>query len=424
MTVSADPILFEVSEMQKETQELLGLIKDSLRGGSGPYDANETIDYELVYRIAARNSVANTVADLISSGKGIPDTIKNAFIQQKSISIAHQVLCDRALNELYDKLDDTHIRGVFLKGSVLKNIYPNPILRSMSDIDVYAEEDDMEHILLLMKNMNYAPGVIGQGNHYEYLRDRFVKIEFHPELVSMGSDYGRTVFHKLHPEASTISSNMDIWSHTIPIDNHKYARQLVPEYHYLYVIMHMFAHFLSAGTGIRSVMDVWIMNHYYCDSWDRRAIDALLSDYGLRTFEKYALALADKWFDLSDILDCSIDIDQERLLHFEDYILNSGTYGTIKNSIHRQLGFSTSVTSKGRYILSRFFLPYRDMKGLYPCLTKMPMLLPVMWVHHAFDGIINRRKVIITKIKTVAKTNSNNIDRQRKLIEFMVDSKE
>lgn len=410
--------------MRNETQELLGLIKDSLRGNCGSYDANESIDYNLVYRIAIRNSVANTVADLICRGNGVSTEIKNAFSQQKSIAVAHQVLCDRALNELYDKLDEEHIRGIFLKGSVLKRIYTNPILRSMGDIDVYAEQSDMDKVHILMTKLKYDAGVMGRGNHYEYRRDRHVKIEYHPELVSMDSEYGRTVFQKKYPNASSISSKMDIWSHTAPIDDHEYARQLVPEYHYLYVIMHMFAHFLSAGTGIRSVMDVWIMNNHYSGSWDRRIIENLLSDYGLRTFEKYALALADKWFDLSDLLYRPRDVNQNQLMEFEEYILNSGTYGTVENRINKQLNFEMSAVSKGKYVLSRFFLPYKVMKDRYPCLRKAPVLLPFMWVRHSFDGMVNRRKMILTKMKTVAKANSESAEKQRNMIEFLIENKD
>lgn len=56
---------------------------------------------------------------------------------------------------------------------------------------------------------------------------------------------------------------MNIWDYSIPINDHEYALQLIPEYHYLYVIMHMLNHFFTAGTGIRSIMDVWVMNSVY-----------------------------------------------------------------------------------------------------------------------------------------------------------------
>ena len=90
-------------------------------------------------------------------------------------------------------------------------------------------------------------------NHYEYTKYGVVKVEFHPELVALYRAYGRLVFNRIHPNAETVAKHMNIWEHTIPIDKHEYARQLIPEYNYLYVIMHMMNHFLAAGTGICSI---------------------------------------------------------------------------------------------------------------------------------------------------------------------------
>ncbi len=409
--------------MLREMQELLDLIKMALHGNHGSYDADGSIDYDLVFRIAVNNSVANTVADLICKGNGFSDEIKNKFLQQKTIVVAHHVVSDRALKELYDKLDDAHISSIFLKGTILRRIYSNPILRAMSDIDVYAEKEDMDRIYTLMRDLKYETGVIGRGNHYEYLRDRFVKIEFHPEIVSIDSEYGQMVFQKIYPKEVAISSKMDIWNHTAPIDGHTFAKQLIPEYHYLYVIMHMMNHFLTAGTGIRSLMDVWLMNKNYADSWDRKLIENLLSDFGMTTFEQFALALADKWFDLSDLSYCPKDVDQDRLMGFEDFILHSGTYGTIENHINKQMGFRTGTSSKLRYLVSRFFLPYKIMKECYPCLRKVPILLPVLWIHHAFDGIIKRRKTLMKKMKTITSANLEKAEKQKRIIDFITDCK-
>lgn len=407
--------------MLNETTELLNLVKASLRGDCSTYDAKEGINYHTVYRIAVGNSVANTVADLICSGNGVSDDVKQAFTKQKTVSAVHQVLCDRALTELFKKLDEKHIKAVFLKGSVIKKLYINPVFRSMSDIDVFAESADMDRIYSLMTELQYEAGVLGRGNHYEYSRDRIVKIEFHPELVALDSDYGRTVFSKIHPDAGTIAAKMDLWNHTAPIDGHTYALQLVPEYHYLYVIMHMMAHFLAAGTGIRSVMDVWTMNRHYANSWNRQEIEGLLSEYGLATFEKYALSLADKWFDLSGLDYLPKDIDEKRLSDFEAYILGSGTYGTVEQSINKKMNFKTNAASKWKYLFSRFFLPYKEMKEMYPVLKKVPVLLPFLWIHHAFDCLVHRRKQAIRKMNAVTNADSEKVKRQKELTAFLTE---
>ena len=403
-----------------ETKELLDIVKKVLHKHENPYDYREDIDYVVLYLLANKNSVANTVAGVICSNDKINNSVKKQFEKNRYLIITQQVLCNNALQALFEKLDDHKTPGLFLKGTVLKHLYPNPYLRSMSDVDVFSEERDMEEIHSIMINDGYTTGVIGFGNHYEYLFQNMVKVEYHPELVALDSEYGRKVFTKLHPDAPSIASYMDIWNHSLPIEDHEYARQLTPEYHYLYVIMHMMNHFLTAGTGIRSVMDVWVMNDHYAKMWDRDLIERLLADYGLLTFEHYALALADKWFDLEGLQYLPRNIDSQVLEQYEDYILESGTYGTVKHSITRQMEHRTNSISKVTYLMSRFFLPYKEMKRIYPIVEKYPVILPVMWCYRTYEIFKKRGRSAKHKMNTVLNADEKAALRQKKLMNKMI----
>ena len=408
--------------MNNTLHTLIEIIKSILHGSDISSIKPVSVEFQTLYIIAKQNSVANTIADVICSWEDVPEDIKDKFRQQKSMIMAQQALSHNALQELFDSLDEHHIHGIFLKGTLLRNLYSNPFLRSMSDVDVYAEESDMDAIYSLMVDAGYEPGTIGSGNHYEYSKYRMVKIEYHPELVTLSGEYGQKVFAKKHPKAETIAAYMDIWSYTLPIDGHEYARQLTPEYHYLYVIMHMMGHFLTAGTGIRSIMDVWVMNNHYADIWDRQLVEQLLEDFGLRSFERYALALADKWFDLGDIsyLPKTGEIDSETLNQFEDYILGSGTYGNVEQSVSRQMNHQTGTTSKLKYLSSRFFLPYDQMKKIYPVLEKYPVVLPAMWVRRVVDMFHTRGQYTKHKLKAVTNPDKEKVEKQRKLMEEMI----
>ena len=214
---------------------------------------------------------------------------------------------------------------------------------------------------------------------------------------------------------------MDIWSHTLPVENNEYARQLMPEYHYLYIIMHMMNHFMAAGTGIRSIMDIWVMNNHYSDKWDRALIENLLKDYGLFTFEKYALALADKWFGLDGVSYLPNDIETDVLENYESYILESGTYGSTAHSITREIDSRTDAASKIKFLLARLFLPYDAIKKIYPVLEKYPLLLPLMWVRRAFEVIFLRGKSTKTKMKAVAKADNDSTEKQNELMRSIMD---
>lgn len=403
-----------------ETKELIDIIKRVLHKNENPYDYREDIDYGVLFMLANKNGIANTVAGVICSNDRINDSVKKQFEKKRYQIITQQVLGNKALEVLFTNLDDNKIRGIFLKGTVLKHLYPNPYLRSMSDVDVFSEESDMEDIHSIMIDDGYTTGVIGFGNHYEYYLHNMVKVEYHPELVALDSEYGRRVFTKLHPDSHSIASYMDIWNHSLPIDNHEYARQLTPEYHYLYVIMHMMNHFLTAGTGIRSVMDVWIMNNHYAKMWDRSLIERLLTDYGLLTFEQYALALANKWFDLENLQYIPHDLDTSLLGEYENYILECGTYGTVKHYITGKMDHRTGVVSKARFLWGSFFLPYKQMKSIYRIVEKYPVVLPAMWCYRAYEIFKKRGKSAKYKLNTVLNADEKTALKQKKLLNEMI----
>ncbi len=238
-------------------------------------------------------------------------------------------------------------------------------------------------------------------------------------MVALDSDYGKIVFHKIHPEALSIADYINIWEHTIPIDNYEYSRQFTPECHYVYVIMHMMNHFLVAGTGIRSIMDVWVMNNYYSHLWNREKIERILSDFGLYTFEKYALALADKWFDLADVKYIDRKLDQYVLDKYESYILDSGTYGNSEHSISNKIDEKGGMGSRLIYLMKRAFPPYKIMKNVYPILGRLPLLLPFMYICRCFETVIKRKDNIKSVTKKAFSINTEKLRSQRELINIL-----
>ncbi len=71
----------------------------------------------------------------------IKKTIYKSFIQ---------MMCIKQLNEL---LEENKIRHQFLKGAILKTIYPSPEMREMSDVDIIIFQQSLDRTAeLLEKN--------------------------------------------------------------------------------------------------------------------------------------------------------------------------------------------------------------------------------------------------------------------------------
>ena len=62
----------------------------------------------------------------------------------------------------------------------------------------------------------------------------------------------------------------------------------------------------------------------------------------------------------------------------------------------------------GKYFLSRVFIPYHQMCMYYPCLRKLPVLLPVFWAVRLVSAVFNAKKRRKLKGELTAITKKKN----------------
>lgn len=414
--------------MTPSTNYLLTTIKSILHNEPMPATnastsaSSNAIDYTEVYRMAVKSSVANLVAFGICKDESVPAKVRDAFDKERLKIIMQQTRQNAVISDLKEILGKTERKGVLLKGSIIKDLYPDHFMRSMSDIDVFMEEDDVRQLYDAFIERGYSTGVQGIGNHYEYEKN-VAKVEFHPELVALDSEYGQKVFAVMYPNAKSVAEEMELWEHTVPYEGSDFLRQLTPDYHYMYVVMHALSHLMGSGTGIRSFIDIWVMNQHYGLSWDRAELNALLERFGLLRFEQYALALADRWFELDSEVQASaktIDINEDALEALEVFVLDSGTYGNLENNLLKEMHHDTGADSRVRYLAHAFFRPLSMMKQHYPVLKKAPVLLPVMWVYRTVEIFLKRGDTARRKLKVVATADQEKARKNKELFEKVI----
>jgi hypothetical protein len=57
-------------------------------------------------------------------------------------------------------------------------------------------------------------------------------------------------------------------------------------------------------------------------------------------------------------------------------------------------------TSRKKFFISKLFPNYITMKGMYPYIGKLPLLLPVGWMHRGFSKLFTDRKNTLRKLKS------------------------
>ena len=331
----------------------------------------ELTDEELVklYKLSKSHDLAHLVGDALIKNNLIEDgEIKAKFQKQIMLSVYRYEKINYELGRLRKVLNKTKIPFIPLKGSVIRQYYPKPWMRTSCDIDVLVHESDLESaVAILIDKLAYKRE--SKGSHD----------------ISLFSDYG------VHLELrySLIEENrvgniesvlQDIWKKATPVaETFEYV--LSDEMFYYYHIAHMAKHFVNGGCGIRPFIDIWVLNHRI--SFDREKRDALLAEGGLLTFAAEAQALSEVWFGNAEHTDITRQM--------QNYLLKGGVYGTAKNRVSVQ---QVKHGGKFRYAISRIWLPYDTLKFHYPSLVGKRALLPFYelrrWFKLLFCGGVKR----------------------------------
>ncbi len=158
---------------------------------------------------------------------------------------------NQALAELKADYDKEGFPFVLIKGQSLAYYYPNPLLRSSGDIDVYLyKEGDYERANKWTKASGYR--LQGSASYEQLYWRGKVAVENHLLLI----DYGREKYDKALANllAPFIRDNAFA---RLELEGHSYE-VLPTELNAVYIFIHILHHFSYLGIGLRQICD-WLI---------------------------------------------------------------------------------------------------------------------------------------------------------------------
>ena len=317
---------------------------------------------EEIYALAKKHDLAHLVGQAISK-LGLPesDVLTRCKCAAGQAVYRYERL-QYTFDKLCDALEQAQIPFLPLKGSVIRQHYPEPWMRTSCDIDVLVREADLEPaIAVLTEQHGYECHEKGSHDVSLYAPGK-VHVELHHNLVEDFFGF-------------QISDLLESMWHTVTVKApYAFQCEMPDELFYLYHIAHMAKHLVSGGCGIRPFMDIFILDNLHGADGEKR--DSLLKQGELLKFANAARKLSRVWFagEAHDTVSCQL----------EAYILRGGVYGTLQNRIVMQ---QQKKGGRLRYLLSKVFLSYDIIKFHYPILQKHRWLTPVMEVRRWFKLI-------------------------------------
>lgn len=328
---------------------------------------------EQIYSLSKKHDLAHIAGQALAKlGLLGKDELSDKFRKHTMVAVRRYMLLQNELLRLSAAFEKAQIPFIPLKGSVLRDSYPESWMRTSCDIDFFVHEEDLHTLhTLLTDTLHYKHS--GQwGEEITYISPTGVHFELH---------YG--ILEETDTQA-TESVLKQVWEYTEPAPGKECHLLMQDEMFYFYHMAHMAKHFMEGGCGIRTVMDIYILQHRM--SFDAQKRESLLAEGELLKFARSVEQLSQVWFAGEEA--------DEQTLQLERYLLDGGIYGTVDNRVKIQQG---QKGGKLGYILSRIFVPYSTMKNIYPVLQKHKWLLPVMevwrWIRAVFTGNISRKEM-------------------------------
>lgn len=326
-----------------------------------------------MYRLAGLHDLAHIPGYALKKlGMLGEDGLSNMLEKQVKEAAYRYIRLDMTCEQLCAALEQASIPFVLLKGTVLRQYYPEPWMRTSCDIDVLVREEQLDAAVeLLCEKLVCQRGK--KGDHDIVLRTAGgVAVELHYDTIQAR--------YALHDSRTVLGR---IWEYAKPDQPGSAAHHMSDEMFYFYHIAHMAKHFGNGGCGVRPFLDVWILNHRVDYAPEKR--EALLREGGLLTFARGVEALSEVWFSGEEPDGLS--------LQMADYILRAGVYG---NNENRAAVGQARMGGKLRYvILRRVFMPYDYLKAEYPILKKHKWLCPfyqiVRWTRLLKKGLFKKK---------------------------------
>lgn len=266
----------------------------------------ENMDVDCLYEFQSSQDVTG-IASVALEKLNIDDEKLSEFTTDYKLLKLREARFDIAGEQVFAAFEKAKIPFIPLEGALLKNLYPNPAMRSFTDYDIYIG-DKLKETEEVMLSLGYDYDHDTE-NDMDFVKKPSLHFEMHHMLFDT-----RYEFDGYFNEPFKRTTAKDGWNHYRVFSNEDF---------FIHILAHLYKHFTDGGCGLRQFMDIYLMMKKLPLNMDY--INSEFDKIGLKKFLETAIELNKFLFDGAK--------PTEDMMEIADYVFNSGTFGTVKNSM-------------------------------------------------------------------------------------------
>lgn len=384
----------------KIEQVLLDMMANSLFNANRPIDSEEInwmlVWYEAYVQAVSLNAFSGAAPKscTLEAISGIREKLNNALREVVHVNKEHI--------RLHNIMTEAEIPYVILKGAASAAYYPDPLLRTMGDVDFLIDRSNVDKACKVLEEKGFKRNPKEHEKHIVYY-DETAHYEMHIEPAGIPKgDTGdkirellKDIIEKSH-ECETLFGTI-----RVPSDFH----------HGLVILLHTCCHLTSEGIGLRQLCDWATFVSSFSEDDFCKIFEESLKSVGLWRFAQVLTQTSVKYLGCPE--HCWVGAENAELTEgvIKD-IFKNGNLGQ-KNSTSMQESLFLTGNGKKESLVKHFFSSINEIVYFYWNFTrKLKFLLPLGWLFFGGRYIIRsflgkRPKINIKNIKSEATTRSD-----------------
>ena len=288
------------------------------------------------------------------------------------------------------KLSESKIPHMPVKGWYVRTLYPVPELRTFGDIDILIDKQDRQKTDEIFTENGYS---IKDNWEPTYSYDKgALRCEVHTELMDSDLGKGEQVITFFSDALKTAEKDV----------SERYSPQ--KDLHLMYLFCHLAKHLYSGGAGIRMYMDIALFLKANSGTLDFEKTYEDSKKLHLDCFFKTVLLACGEWFEIDLPFEIN-DIKPDSLEALKKYTFGADLFGKTRDKSIISLRNDESG-SKGSVLKDTLFPNAKKIEERYKFIKGRKYLLPFAWVARGFVNL----KEIPQKLKYVKKVSKADMD--------------
>lgn len=356
--------------MNESQKALCALLRTALWNEPGGADPESP--WQEVFEEATAQAAALLFGDALKKFP-MPPELSETWDNQNGRQYSDNMRLLYMQDEFQRGMEEEQIPFLILKGCAAAVYYPNPMLRTMGDVDVIVRKEDLGKTRAWMERKGFS--LLNRKDEdpreYQYLKDDIL-FELHSRFSIFNEPEKDALLDGWIYEAVEQAERGQIDIYTFPMAE-KTVNGLV-------LLAHI-NHHLEEGLGLRQMID-WIMyvkRELTDDQWEgfREKAEQL----GMTKLAKASARVGQMYLGLPEEgYSWCMDIEPDICESLMEYIFECGNFG-VKGGVHNDV---TMVMSHGKGFMGFFRNLQKRGEGNWAVLKKAPWLKPFAWIYQAW----------------------------------------